>query len=759
MDRLKYPILYYETQAEQVIGLLVSDEPQQCMSTDLDSLKVKLLHQLQREYRKNGTWPTLAIEDPQYKNLKIKFKPSVITGNSIHPLTQDVEISLPVVYGNSGYGFFNCYLPLLNKQFSYYEEAQLDPLVQYVALSYLNIQDPALVYRMLRMGKPKISTIELRVKNKDDYKWDNIWAKRRKKGSLSKIGEQYPPTKAVRRLNRLAPETAWEVDKYIDQVVEKVLGSRVNVLIVGAPGAGKSAILQQAVKKITNRARSNKLNLQVWRILPQRITGSAKYLGEWQENCEEIIDDAVANNGILWIVSIIRLLMTGGSGPEDSVAAFFSPSLQQGKIQMIGEASPQELESMRRLLPGFVQNFHVINLEELAEWQIRKIMAQYQLFAQNIHKISISNSGMDLAYRLLARFFPYESFPGKIIKFMGKCLNDAKLDLRSSIGDSHVYQQFLQQTGLPNQLIDDELELQETELRQFFEKRIIGQDQAIDQLCSLVKIFKAGLNNPQRPINTMIFAGPTGVGKTASAKALADYFFGAGKQKSPLVRIDMSEYQHPYQLDRLIGSGSEAGSLIREIRQKPFAVLLLDEVEKAHPAIFDALLGMLDEGVLVDGFGRLTFFKNTIIIMTTNLGASNRGPVTFKDTTSNENHYQSAIAKHFRPEFANRIDSIVVFNPLDREGIRKLAIRELNELNNREGFVYKNIRLEFSDQIIDMLMETGFDEKLGARPMQRAIEQLITTPLAAWILANPNARSMTLELDYQLGLHIKTQAL
>ena len=247
----------------------------------------------------------------------------------------------------------------------------------------------------------------------------------------------------------------------------------------------------------------------------------------------------------------------------------------------------------------------------------------------------------------------------------------------------------------------------------------------------------------------MLFSGPTGVGKTASAKALASYFFGKGQKRSPLIRIDMSEFQHPGMLSRFIGAGNEVGKLVQEIRERPFSVLLLDEVEKADPTIFDALLTVLDEGVLVDNFGRTTNFRNTIIIMTSNLGASNRRSIGFGSSDSPK--YDSAIRNFFRPEFVNRIDHIVIFNSLTSKDIEKITLKELEELKQREGFTKRGFQLEFTTAVAAHLSKVGFDERYGARPLQRAIEREIVSPLAQWILANPKVENCKLKVDFQEG--------
>ncbi|MEO0339992.1 MAG: AAA family ATPase, partial [Bacteroidota bacterium] len=573
--------------------------------------------------------------------------------------------------------------------------------------------------------------------------------------TLNKLADRYPFSKAVQRNISIGPDAAWEREPEIDQVVDKMLQTRSNILIIGAPGSGKSAVLQQSIKKVLSHAKSLKLDLTFWRILPQRITASAKYLGEWEETCERLVEELERSQGILWVISMIRLLEIGGSGPEDSVAAFFLPFLQQGKMQIIGEASPQELESMRRLLPNFVELFQIVNLADLEENQIHNINRNFAQYSEKNLRIQFDSKALDTSYRLLHRYYPYENFPGKSIKFLSQCINRAQINNKQSIDQDQVLSLFAEQTGLPELFLRDEQLLDEEDLHNFFHSKIIGQPQALHKMMDLVKIFKAGLNSPDRPISTLIFAGPTGVGKTASAKTLADYFFGKGQKRTPLIRIDMSEFRHPAQISRLIGSGQSNGQLIKEIRERPFSVLLLDEIEKADPSIFDALLTVLDEGILIDAFGRVTYFKNTIIIMTSNLGATNRGMPSFVDSTSREEVYQSAINRHFRPEFVNRIDGVVIFNPLLEDDIRKITVKELNELKQREGFTKKNIDVRFSQNVIDHISRIGFDERYGARPLQRAIEQSIVNPIANWILQNNKASNCKLLVDFDQSIRIK----
>ncbi|MEL6924435.1 MAG: AAA family ATPase, partial [Bacteroidota bacterium] len=652
------------------------------------------------------------------------------------------------------HGYFECHLPLFNDSFFYYDARQFNSLLQFYTTDVLTRLSPQALHRILLYEDPQWDSISLKVNPEREDNWDQNNYQRRYK-TLERLAERYPYSKAVRKNISALPDAAWELEQQVATLQEKLIRIRANVLIVGRHGTGKSAVLRQAIRKISNQSRKQKLLYSFWRMIPQRFTATAKYLGEWQEICEDLIEDLVAANGILWVEDIVRLLQIGGEGPEDSVAAYLISFMQQGRLQLVGEVTPQQLESMRRLLPGFVQNFQLVPLQELPEQKIQNILSKFAEFSEKNLKIHISEAAINLGYRLLWRYYPYESFPGKGIKFLGQCVSDAQMNGRSQIRKPDIIDNFIRQTGLPELFLRDDLLLDKHELRQFFASRIIGQPAAIRHLSNVVKVYKAGLNNPKKPISTMLFAGPTGVGKTASARALADYFFGKGQKKSPLIRIDMSEFQYPGQIHRFIGAGKEVGKLVQEIRERPFSVLLLDEVEKAHPAIFDALMTVLDEGMLVDAFGRVTNFRNTIIVMTSNLGASNRRTLGFGDTNEADAQYRSAINSFFRPEFVNRIDEIIFFNALERDDIRKICRKELESLRQREGFTKRGLVLNFSDRVVKHLSKIGFDERYGARPLQRAIEDWLVSPLASWLLAHPEAANRELRVDFDKQLIIK----
>ncbi len=755
MKTINYPLIYFELKEDAVLGILVGTD-YKVVNKDIRTVKSALQSHIQKQYKKLGEYDEVGIETAKFKTIDIKIRPRYREHKGSYAGGNDVKITVSIVFGDTGNGQYICYLPLLDDYFYYDDPRQLRTLVNYFASDYYNRLSPEEIFRHAQFPDAKLDSLSLRVKESYTRDWSNFEFEY-KYEVLTKLAEEYPFPKTVRRNQSPFPDAAWELENKVVEVANNIFKVSTNVLVTGKHGVGKSAVLKAAIRKITNQAKKNKIDISFWRIRAQRITASSKYLGEWQKAFEELISELEEADGILWVEDVIQLLKTGGSSPENSVAAFMINFLQEKDFQMVGEVTNQELESIRRFLPGFVECFQIINIEELQETQVQNVLNQFADYCGKNLKIKIPQDSISLAYRLLLRYYPYESFPGKAVRFFQQCIHTAQLEERNVVNPMDVIDNFTTQTGLPELFLRDDILLNKKDLEGFFKSKIIGQPDAISNLVDIVTVFKAGLNNPKKPISTMLFAGPTGVGKTQSAKALASYFFGKGQKKYPLVRIDMSEFQHPSQITQLIGVGNNVGKLVQDIREKPFAVLLLDEVEKAHRSIFDALLTVLDEGILVDAFGRETNFRNTIVIMTTNLGASNRRSISFEDTTSEEDRYMSAISGFFRPEFVNRIDSIVMFNSLTAKDIEAITLLELEELKKREGFVKKKLTLHFSKQLVSYLASAGFDEKYGARPLQRAIEHEVITPMAAWLLKNAKVKNAILEIGYNKSLKVKVK--
>lgn len=742
MATLVYPLLHYPLGEEQILGILPGTA-HQLVERDIRRVKSALSTHLKRQYKKYGEYEVPPFLSFRLKTFTLSVRPVYRGRSRSYPTQETLEVPVDAVFGPNDQGESCCFLPLLGEQFYYQDEKILPALVQNFATQYLNRQSPEALYRLVRYPRPTLDEIPLRVSNNYNYRFTNGELQNSAFKVLEQLTERYPQPKKLRRNIAAFPEAAWELERQVEEVMEKIVNTRSNVLMVGGHGTGKSAVLRQAIRKISSK--KAKTQLTFWQLMTQRITARAKYLGEWQENVEELIHALESANGILWVLDVVQLLQTGGEGPEDSVAAFLTSFLQAGKLQIVGEVTPPQLESMRRLLPGFVENFQLVQLDELPEHRVKRVFDHLASYTQQTHKINLTKDARSLAYRLLQRYYSYERFPGKGIKFLGQCLSLAQKNKTEQITPADVITNFVEQTGMPELFLRDDLLLDAEALKGHFEDRIIGQSPAVERLCDVVKIFKAGLNSPYKPIATLLFSGPTGVGKTASTKVLAEYFFGKGQQKSPLIRIDMSEFQHPGMLSRFIGAGGEVGKLVQEVRERPFSVLLLDEIEKADPSIFDALLTVLDEGRLVDAYGRVTNFRNTIIIMTSNLGASNRTAVGFGG--GNPTNYESAIGKFFRPEFVNRIDHIVPFQALSPADIHAITRLELNTLRKREGFQKRGLKLEFSERLQAYLVETGYDERYGARPLQRTLERELIAPLAKWLVSQPNLTNTTLYVD------------
>lgn len=752
MEIINYPLVTFDIKTDAVLGILVGTGLS-VIEKDVETVKSILGKYLFKEYKKHGDYPFFEMEQPRLKVIYVPVRPSYQTEDSSFPLFKSYRVPVPIVFGSTSGAGFECYLPLLQRRFSYYRKDQLVTLAQHFATHVLGQLEPEKIFRMLTYSMPKLEMVSLKVNLDREPDW-GAFNYNKSYTVLPKLAEEYPNPQNTKKRKSLFPDAAWEREREVADLVNELISSRANVLLVGEPGAGKSAVLRAAIRSIKNNNKKQDIGFNFWNMLPDRITSSAKYLGDWQETCETLVEELSIDNGILWVENIMQLLSSGGESAESSVAAFFLPFMEQRKIQIIGEVTVRELDKMRQLLPGFVQSFRTLPINDLAEDQVHKILSKFTDHSATRLGVVINQDALNLSFRLLKRYIPYEHFPGKGIKFLSKCVNEVQYHQKKIVDSQVVIQQFIDQTGLPALFLRDEMMLDPAALERYFSSRIIGQEDAVEKLSSLVKIFKARLNDPRKPIQTLLFAGPTGVGKTASAKVLAGYFFGQGQKKQPLIRIDMSEFQHPGQLARLVGSGREVGQLVKEVREKPFAVVLFDEIEKAHPAVFDALLTLLDEGLLVDAFGRVTNFRNTIIIMASNVGASERTMMAYNKTTGEDSKYTSAISKFFKPEFINRIDSIVLFKPLSREAIRQITLKELGELNSRDGFVKRKLELHFTDKLIDHLSGVGFDEKFGARPLQRAIEQVLISPLAKWLLNHPEVDSCKLVIDFDKKLNI-----
>jgi ATP-dependent Clp protease ATP-binding subunit ClpC len=435
---------------------------------------------------------------------------------------------------------------------------------------------------------------------------------------------------------------------------------------------------------------------------------------------------------------------------------------------MLAEATPAELEACRRLLPGLLDVFQIVPVPLFDDATAIEVLKRIAFAHATSAKLELEPGLIALVHRLFKRFRPYSVFPGAASVFLRALIERAgrrprtqpeprpdqrdteksgpTVDRSGSVGSSDVVDLFLKQTGLPEVFLRNDLPLSLESVQEHFDTRIIGQPEATNAVARLVTTVKAGLNDPARPFGVLLFCGPTGVGKTAMAVELADFCFGTSDRKDRLVRLDMTEYSSWGAAQRLLlDPQGRPAPWIERVRQQPFCVVLFDEIEKAAPEVFDVLLGLLDEGRLTDRFGRVTWFRSTFLLLTSNLGASATEPAGFSSASTSP--HETEVARFFRPEFFNRLDGVVTFAPLGPEQVLKIARKELWELEAREGLASAQVKLGWSEMLVARVAREGYDHRFGARPLQRAIERLIVTPLARWKVANPTARNLTLHVD------------
>ena len=735
MNVYTFPVLCWQLTDELVCGRAIGPDLEIVRS---DARKV--LAALSIELGREGVRVSAPVTDYKRVRQTVSVRPSYRVDNQVFPLKDALQIPVDAVYGRNDFGSFTCFIPRFDSQFHYYEADNLKTLLEHFSQDALRSMSPEKLYRYLLAPAPWLESTKVREKApKRAYREEPIETPR-----LSQAADRLPlPKKLVRKREGL-PAAAWERAGSVRECAE--LFGKVNFLLVGEHGVGKTAILGEAVRK----SAKSKGGPTFWKSAAHRLVAGAKYLGDWQQLCDALVYDLSRVRGVLWIEDFIELIRVGGSGPEDSVASFLTPALDRGDFHIVGEITPRGLDAARTALPGFVERFRLIRVEDMPEASVRSVMAQYGAYTEETLGVSLAPKARRLAYRLLDRHVRYEQFPAKALRFLAETAHNAELAQRSEVDEAAVMKSFIQRTGMPPVLVDDQIKLDASELRAWFERRIVGQPVAVEAVTSVIRTFKAGLNDPDKPIATLLFSGPTGVGKTALASALSDYFFGEGHEVRPLIRIDMSEFQHPGQLSRLIGTGSgEPGELVRKVRATPFSVVLFDEIEKASPIFFDTLLTVLDEGLLADAIGRETDFRGCIVIMTTNLGAR-KGAAPGFGTDAAQN-IASDIRAFFRPEFFNRIDQVVPFSPLQSETIRAIARIELDNIRTREGLSARDLTLHFTDALVALVAARGFDEAYGARALQRVVEHQVVAALGRYLLANPQVQGARLTVDVAEG--------
>ena len=619
--------------------------------------------------------------------------------------------------------------------------------------------------------------------------------------------------------NNLDPVIGREVEiERIAQILSR--RKKNNPILIGEPGVGKSAIVEGLALRIVQRKVSRLLfDKRVISLDMASIVAGTKYRGQFEERIKAILDELAKNKNIILFIDEIHTIVGAGNTQGSMDAAnMLKPALARGEIQCIGATTLDEYRKNIEKDGALERRFQKVIVEPTTPEETLQILNNIKGKYEDHHNVNFTNEALDACVKLTQRYVSDRNFPDKAIDALDEAgsrvhitninapkeieeleeaineaaqnklkaaqaqnfesaasfrdkehklreeLEQAKLrweeklnNERETVDEDKVAEVVAMMTGVPVQRVAQAEGKRLLEMSDILKSNIIGQDQAIEKITKAIQRNRIGLKDPNKPIGTFMFLGPTGVGKTHLAKKLAEYLFDSAET---LIRIDMSEFMEKFTVSRLVGAPpgyvgyEEGGQLTEKVRRRPYSVILLDEIEKAHPDVFNILLQVMDEGRLTDSFGRKVDFKNTIIIMTSNIGTRQLkdfgSGVGFTTKTIDKEYthgvLQKALNKAFSPEFLNRIDDIVMFDSLDKESIFKIIDIEL------AGFLSRIDKLGFnviiSEEARTFIAEKGYDVQYGARPLKRAIQKYLEDELAELIIGETITAGDTINVDY-----------
>lgn len=592
-----------------------------------------------------------------------------------------------------------------------------------------------------------------------------------------------------------------------------------NPVLIGEPGVGKSAIVEGLALRIKQRKVSRLLfDKRVISLDMAAVVAGTKYRGQFEERIKAILDELKKNKDIILFIDELHNIVGAGSSTGTMDAAnLLKPALARGDLQCIGATTLDEYRKSIEKDGALERRFQKVIVEQTSPEETLQILQNIKANYENHHNVTFTDAALAACVKLTQRYVSDRSFPDKAIDALDeagarvhmanvnapqslvaleekisetttlklkaaqaqqfeeaakyrdeihqmetalvKQKQDWEIELRNHreiVDADKIAEVVAMMTGVPVQRIAQSESARLLDMKAELQHDIVGQDEAIAKIVKAIQRNRVGLKDPNRPIGTFMFLGPTGVGKTHLAKKLAEFLFDS---KDALIRVDMSEYMEKFTVSRLTGAPpgyvgyEEGGQLTEKVRRYPYSVILLDEIEKAHPDVFNMLLQVMDEGRLTDSLGRYVDFKNTIIIMTSNIGTrqlKDFGKGVGFDTGSDMKErsrsvIQKALNKAFAPEFLNRVDDIVMFNSLEKEDLFKIIDIELRGFMKRVAEL--GYELTITDEAKNFIVEKGFDRQYGARPLKRAIQQYIEDDLAEMMLRAELQNSRKLKFD------------